>query len=94
MEREGSSCVFIIVESLYSIDGIAFSLVQEHFPLQNAHIIVDDATGIHGKNGLGASSFLGIGGPNTSPDDCIRSERPWILEEVRQFSNIKYCILP
>src|SRR5258708_1093206 len=63
--REGSSCVFIVVESLYSMDGDfaslpeIVSLVQEHFPLQNAHIIVDEAhaTGIYGKNGRGLVSF-------------------------------------
>ena len=66
--REGISCVFIVVESLYSMDGDfaplgeIVSLVQEYFPLQNAHIIVDEAhaTGIYGKNGRGLASLLGL----------------------------------
>lgn len=60
--------VFIAVESLYSMDGDTaplkeiIALVDEVFPGQNAHIIVDEAhaTGVYGLNGAGIVQDLGI----------------------------------
>ncbi|KAF8340429.1 pyridoxal phosphate-dependent transferase [Cantharellus anzutake] len=64
--REGKACLFIAVESLYSMDGDfaplheIVMLAEEQFPFQNAHVIVDEAhaTGIYGKNGRGLVSLL------------------------------------
>ncbi|KAF8336243.1 pyridoxal phosphate-dependent transferase [Cantharellus anzutake] len=64
--RDGKACVFIAVESLYSMDGDfaplheIVTLAEEQFPFQNAHVIVDEAhsTGIYGENGKGIVSLL------------------------------------
>ena len=66
--REGRSCVFIAVESLYSMDGdIApldeyVSIVESLFPMGNGHLVVDEAhaTGIYGPDGRGIVSMLGL----------------------------------
>jgi 8-amino-7-oxononanoate synthase len=65
---EGKSCVFIAVESLYSMDGDIAPLdeyvriVESLFPMGNGHLVVDEAhaTGIYGPNGRGVVSMLGL----------------------------------
>ncbi|KAF8309946.1 pyridoxal phosphate-dependent transferase [Cantharellus anzutake] len=47
--REGKACVFIAVESLYSMDGDfaplheIVTLAEDQFPFKNAHVIVDES---------------------------------------------------
>ena len=61
---EGRASVIIAVEALYSMDGTfaplpdIVALVDELLPLQNGHIIVDEAhaTGIYGPNGRGITA--------------------------------------
>lgn len=66
--REGKRNIFIAVESLYSMDGDLAPLSQlvgiaeDLFPLQNAHLIVDEAhaTGVIGARGRGLVCDLGL----------------------------------
>lgn len=65
---QGSSTVFVLVESLYSMDGDfcplteIVGLVESLVPAGHAHIIVDEAhtSGICGPNGTGYVSCLGL----------------------------------
>jgi len=64
----GTSTVFIVVESLYSMDGDfcplteIVGLVETLVPTGHAHIVVDEAhtSGICGPNGTGYVSHLGL----------------------------------
>ncbi|KAK4997703.1 hypothetical protein LTR66_002933 [Elasticomyces elasticus] len=66
--RDGTSNVFIAVESVYSMDGDVAPLtdivnIANHiFPQRNAHIIVDEAhsTGVFGPRGRGLVCELGL----------------------------------
>ncbi|CAK3821216.1 Pyridoxal phosphate-dependent transferase, major domain [Lecanosticta acicola] len=68
MVRDGSRCVLVSVESVYSMDGDVCPLkelvevAKEIFPKGNAVFIVDEAhaTGILGPNGVGLVSALGL----------------------------------
>jgi 8-amino-7-oxononanoate synthase len=63
---DGSTSVFVAVESLYSMDGTIAPLqeiveiVGEMFPMNNGHVIVDEAhaTGIYGPLGKGLVAML------------------------------------
>ncbi|KAG8216602.1 8-amino-7-oxononanoate synthase [Butyriboletus roseoflavus] len=64
----GTSTVFVVVESLYSMDGDfcpltdIVDLVEALVPAGHAHIVVDEAhtSGICGPNGTGYVSHLGL----------------------------------
>ena len=64
----GTSTVFVVVESLYSMDGDfcplteIVELVETLVPAGHAHIFVDEAhtTGLCGPNGTGYVSHLGL----------------------------------
>ncbi|KAF8137119.1 8-amino-7-oxononanoate synthase [Boletus edulis] len=64
----GTSTVFVVVESLYSMDGDfcplqeIVELVEALVPAGHAHIVVDEAhtSGICGPNGTGYVSHLGL----------------------------------
>ena len=64
----GTSTVFIVLESLYSMDGDLcplteiVELAETHLPAGCAHIVVDEAhtTGLCGPNGTGYVSHLGL----------------------------------
>jgi 8-amino-7-oxononanoate synthase len=64
----GDGCVFIAIESLYSMDGdIApmkeiCEVVEGLLPHKNGHVIVDEAhaTGVYGRNGRGLVTYLGL----------------------------------
>ncbi|KAF5554277.1 pyridoxal phosphate-dependent transferase major domain-containing protein [Fusarium mexicanum] len=66
--RDGSRCVLVAVESVYSMDGDVtplaeiVSVVEEIFPAGNGQIIIDEAhsTGLLGKNGRGLVCELGL----------------------------------
>lgn len=66
--REGRKHVFIAVEALYSMDGDLAPLedivkcVEQHLPLGNGHVIVDEAhsNGIFGPGGRGLVCELGL----------------------------------
>lgn len=66
--RDGSRCVLVAVESVYSMDGDVTPLVEivevvkDVFPAGNAQVIVDEAhsTGLLGKNGRGLVCELGL----------------------------------
>ncbi|KAF5644451.1 pyridoxal phosphate-dependent transferase major domain protein [Fusarium sp. NRRL 52700] len=66
--RDGSRCVLVAVESVYSMDGDVtplaeiVSVVQEILPAGNGQIIIDEAhsTGLLGKNGRGLVCELGL----------------------------------
>ncbi|KYK58519.1 aminotransferase [Drechmeria coniospora] len=66
--RAGGACVFIAVESIYSMDGDAAPLqdiidcVRERLPRGNGYLIVDEAhsTGWAGARGRGMVSHLGL----------------------------------
>ncbi|KAF5691255.1 pyridoxal phosphate-dependent major domain-containing protein [Fusarium denticulatum] len=66
--RDGSRCVLVAVESVYSMDGDVtplaeiVSVVEEIFPAGNGQIIIDEAhsTGLLGKNGRGLVCDLGL----------------------------------
>ncbi|KAF4447674.1 class II aminotransferase/8-amino-7-oxononanoate synthase [Fusarium austroafricanum] len=66
--RDGSRCVLVAVESVYSMDGDVTPLaeivavVEEIFPTGNAQIIIDEAhsTGLLGENGRGLVCELGL----------------------------------
>lgn len=66
--RDGSACIFIAVESLYSMDGDfaplaeIVQMVDELLPLGNGYIVVDEAhsTGLYGPNGRGLVALLGL----------------------------------
>ena len=65
---QGISTVFVVVESLYSMDGDfcplteIVELVETLVPAGHAHIVVDEAhtSGICGPNGTGYVSYLGL----------------------------------
>lgn len=66
--RDGKRSVFVAVESVYSMDG-DFAPIEEMLdvmervlPLQNGHMIVDEAhsTGIFGPKGAGVVQELGV----------------------------------
>ena len=65
---DGSSQVFVAVETLYSMDGDLAPLsemlevIERMFPRGNGHLIVDEAhsTGLYGRNGRGLCSALGL----------------------------------
>jgi 8-amino-7-oxononanoate synthase len=67
-ERYPGRNIFIAVESVYSMEGDLAplvdmtDLVEELFPQNNAHLIVDEAhaTGIYGAQGRGRVSELGL----------------------------------
>ena len=64
----GSSTVFVLLESLYSMEGDfcplteIVELVETLVPAGHAHIVVDEAhtSGIYGPNGTGYVSHLGL----------------------------------
>ncbi|KAI9455314.1 8-amino-7-oxononanoate synthase [Boletus coccyginus] len=64
----GNSTVFVVVESLYSMDGDfcplteIVGLVETLVPVGHAHVVVDEAhtSGICGPNGTGYVSHLGL----------------------------------
>ena len=64
----GNSTVFVVVESLYSMDGDfcplteIVELVETFVPAGHAHVVVDEAhtSGICGPNGTGYVSHLGL----------------------------------
>ncbi|KAI5983422.1 PLP-dependent transferase [Pisolithus albus] len=66
--KTGKSSVFVVVESLYSMDGTFSPLsdivdcVEELLPLGNGYVIVDEAhaTGIYGPKGRGLVAALGL----------------------------------
>ncbi|KAM0343804.1 hypothetical protein ACHAPU_008233 [Fusarium lateritium] len=66
--RDGSRCVLVAVESVYSMDGDVTPLaeivevVKDVFPAGNAQIIIDEAhsTGLLGKKGRGLVCELGL----------------------------------
>ncbi|KAI5122745.1 hypothetical protein M0805_009830 [Coniferiporia weirii] len=66
--RNGSSNVFVAVESLYSMDGTFAPLpaivetLEEMFPRGNTHLIVDEAhsTGLYGPAGRGLVAHWGL----------------------------------
>ncbi|KAF4997928.1 hypothetical protein FGRMN_3519 [Fusarium graminum] len=66
--RDGSRCVLVAVESIYSMDGDVTPLaeivqvVKDVFPAGNAQIIIDEAhsTGLLGENGRGLVCELGL----------------------------------
>lgn len=66
--KSGKSSVFVVVESLYSMDGTFAPLsdvvdcVEEMLPLGNGYVIVDEAhaTGIYGPKGRGLVAALGL----------------------------------
>jgi 8-amino-7-oxononanoate synthase len=66
--RDGSRCVLVAVESVYSMDGDVTPLVEivevvkDIFPAGNAQVIIDEAhsTGLLGKNGRGLVCELGL----------------------------------
>ncbi|KAF4958427.1 hypothetical protein FGADI_2349 [Fusarium gaditjirri] len=66
--RDGSRCVLVAVESVYSMDGDVtplaeiVSVVEDIFPAGNGQIIIDEAhsTGLLGKNGRGLVCELGL----------------------------------
>ncbi|KAL3956788.1 hypothetical protein ACCO45_009634 [Purpureocillium lilacinum] len=66
--RQGTRCVLIGVEAVYSMDGDVTPLaeivevVRDIFPNGNAQIIIDEAhsTGLVGENGRGLVSALGL----------------------------------
>lgn len=66
--RGGSRNVFVVVESLYSMEGDlaplreVVELVEELLPLGNGHVIVDEAhsTGVYGAQGRGVVCSLGL----------------------------------
>ncbi|KAF5368961.1 hypothetical protein D9758_003009 [Tetrapyrgos nigripes] len=71
--RDGSSSLFLAVESLYSMDGTLAPLremsdmLEELFPKENAYMIVDEAhaTGIYGtadRPGRGRVTMVGLDG--------------------------------
>ncbi|KAK7462702.1 hypothetical protein VKT23_007290 [Stygiomarasmius scandens] len=71
--RDGSSSLFLAVESLYSMDGTLAPLkemsdmLEEFFPNENAYMIVDEAhaTGIYGtedRPGRGRVAMAGLDG--------------------------------
>ncbi|KAF8438918.1 8-amino-7-oxononanoate synthase [Boletus edulis BED1] len=65
---QGTSTVFVVLESLYSMDGDfcplpeIVGLVENLVPAGHAHIVVDEAhtSGICGPNGTGYVSHLGL----------------------------------
>ncbi|KAI3399736.1 hypothetical protein diail_5803 [Diaporthe ilicicola] len=66
--RDGSRCVLVAVESVYSMDGDVCPLqelvevAKEIFPGGNAQFIIDEAhgTGVIGPNGAGLVNALGL----------------------------------
>lgn len=66
--QRGEACLWVAVESLYSMDGdiapldLIVEAVEELLPLGNGHIIVDEAhaTGIYGPQGQGLVAHLGL----------------------------------
>lgn len=66
--REGRKHVFVAVEALYSMDGDLAPLedivkcVEQHLPLGNGHVIVDEAhsNGVFGPGGRGIVCELGL----------------------------------
>jgi 8-amino-7-oxononanoate synthase len=66
--RSGENCVFVAVESLYSMDGTFAPLqeivcvLEECFPKGNGYLVVDEAhaTGIYGAQGRGRVAQLGL----------------------------------
>lgn len=64
----GLASVFVAVEALYSMDGTLaplpdiVTLLEELFPLGNAHLIVDEAhsTGLYGPQGRGLVAHYGL----------------------------------
>ena len=65
---QGNSTVFVVIESLYSMDGDFCPLteivevVESSVPAGRAHIVVDEAhtSGIYGPNGTGYVAHLGL----------------------------------
>ncbi|KAJ5623027.1 hypothetical protein N7490_011632 [Penicillium lividum] len=66
--RDGSRNVFIVIESVYSMDGDVapikkfLAVVEECLPLGNGYFIVDEAhaTGVYGPRGAGVVQELGV----------------------------------
>lgn len=66
--RNGSRNVFVVVESVYSMDGDVapimdfIQIVDQLLPKQNGHIIVDEAhaTGVRGPRGAGVVQQVGV----------------------------------
>ncbi|POR37430.1 Putative 8-amino-7-oxononanoate synthase [Tolypocladium paradoxum] len=66
--RQGTRCVLVAVEAVYSMDGDVTPLaeivevVKDLFPDGNAQIVIDEAhsTGLVGKNGRGLVCALGL----------------------------------
>lgn len=66
--RDGSRCVLVAVESVYSMDGDICPLrelvevAKEIFPNGNAQFVIDEAhgTGVLGPNGAGLVNSLGL----------------------------------
>jgi 8-amino-7-oxononanoate synthase len=64
--RSGTTSVFLVVESVYSMEGTAspllemVELLESLFPKRNAHVVVDEvhATGIYGPQGRGRVAEL------------------------------------
>lgn len=65
---EGRSTVFVVVESMYSMDGDfcplsdVITLLRTHIPPSSRHLIIDEAhsTGVFGECGRGFVSALGL----------------------------------
>ena len=65
---DGTSSVFIAIESLYSMDGDISpmtemcDIVDELLPKGNGHVVVDEAhaTGVYGPNGRGLVAHFGL----------------------------------
>jgi len=66
--RGGAANVFVVVESLYSMDGDVAPLeaicetVERLLPNHNGHVVVDEAhaTGVYGPRGRGLVAHLGL----------------------------------
>ena len=66
--KSGQNSLFLVVESLYSMDGTfaplreIVDLLDQVFPLKNAYLVVDEAhsTGIYGRQGRGRVALLGL----------------------------------
>ncbi|KAJ7784331.1 PLP-dependent transferase [Mycena metata] len=66
--RSGTSTIFVVVESVHSMDGDVAPLeeiiatIDELVPSQSAHLMVDEshATGVYGSAGRGLVSLLGL----------------------------------